>query len=358
MRPLPIFLILCGGFFLSPQTVRGEIQPSFALQDCAWNATHIVEVTQGIKRDAVFTILESWKGDLGKGKLLVLPELLRFSPEEKRRIFAIPGTKVPPNRVTNVSGFHIVLFLKKKTADGLDPKAEPVWQGAGVFPELMSSVAWIDGGEAFAYVQIINPGGPVLWPLERTEKQFKTDALKIIATKETFEQALEEADTGKRAKRLSVLVQSDLYRCRSQAVQALARCGEKALPIIKKLINDNPRAAIVPELFRAMGKAGGTKAGKELASILREEFAFWKKRGPELNGDWWHGRGLEVKELRSLQHRIGKFSGIICALAEANDTECRPLVREVYEFLKAHPHLDAGGGNGSRYCRFILGENE
>lgn len=105
-------------------------------------------------------------------------------------------------------------------------------------------------------------------------------------------------------------------------------------------------------LLEALGKIGGPKAGKELVALLKEEFAFWQKRGPRLKGDWWND--WEQWDQGYLQARHSKFTAIIGALGEAKYPECCPLIREVQFFLKNHPHLDGGGGYASRWCRVIL----
>ena len=54
--------------------VDAGIRPSFSLDGCSWNATHIVLV-QTIPKDGAFSVVESWKGDLKPGDSLEVPEL-------------------------------------------------------------------------------------------------------------------------------------------------------------------------------------------------------------------------------------------------------------------------------------------
>ncbi len=49
------------------------IRPSFNLDACSWNATHIVMV-QTTADGAVFSIVKSWKGDLSPGDSVTVPE--------------------------------------------------------------------------------------------------------------------------------------------------------------------------------------------------------------------------------------------------------------------------------------------
>src|SRR5207253_7796719 len=54
--------------------VDAGIRPSFSLDHCSWNATYIVLV-QTTPRDGVFSVVESWKGDLKPRDSLDVPEL-------------------------------------------------------------------------------------------------------------------------------------------------------------------------------------------------------------------------------------------------------------------------------------------
>jgi hypothetical protein len=78
MRPSP-FTFRCASFSLVALLVfflpaLAAIRPSFGLDFCSWNATHIVlaEITP---RDDKFHVLESWKGNLHPGDLIRLPQL-------------------------------------------------------------------------------------------------------------------------------------------------------------------------------------------------------------------------------------------------------------------------------------------
>jgi len=63
------------------------IRPSFDLDRCSWNATHIVLVLT-TANEGVFSVVESWKGDLTPGESLELSEL---KPNEN----AVPISSYP-----------------------------------------------------------------------------------------------------------------------------------------------------------------------------------------------------------------------------------------------------------------------
>ena len=51
-----------------------SIRPRFDLDQCSWNATHIV-LAQTTANEGVFSAVESWKGDLKPRESWELPEL-------------------------------------------------------------------------------------------------------------------------------------------------------------------------------------------------------------------------------------------------------------------------------------------
>jgi|SRR5580704_8498675 hypothetical protein len=81
---LPLILL---AVYLRP--VFAGIRPSFALDYCAWHATPVVlvEVTP---QDGVFSVVESWKGELQSGEHISVPEL-KPSPALWRFLIILEG---------------------------------------------------------------------------------------------------------------------------------------------------------------------------------------------------------------------------------------------------------------------------
>src|SRR6266508_1230362 len=79
---LVLLFLLCGNH--SP--VSAGIRPSFGIEVCSWNATHIVVATEGKTIDGVFRVLESWRGDLNPGDTIKIPELASFKPRSSRAV--------------------------------------------------------------------------------------------------------------------------------------------------------------------------------------------------------------------------------------------------------------------------------
>src|SRR4051794_31492518 len=84
-------LVLLG----SARAARASSAPSFSLDECAWNASHIVvacpEGPEGTVR-----VLESWAGDLRPGETLSLPGLGPLREQALRDL----GTEPAPSNGT------------------------------------------------------------------------------------------------------------------------------------------------------------------------------------------------------------------------------------------------------------------
>jgi hypothetical protein len=109
---LTLFLLpLCPAF--------AGFQPTFELDRCSWNASHIVLVAT-TSQDDVFEVIESWKGNLNAGDHITVPELepaanaipialyskllIPNNPSGSRDIGEIPRQPV---------GSRMVIFLKR-----------------------------------------------------------------------------------------------------------------------------------------------------------------------------------------------------------------------------------------------------
>src|SRR5260370_31449219 len=77
----------------------GRFQPSFHLDSCVWDATHIVIVTQADKTDIAGEVVDSLKGDLKKGDRITIPDLAEFAVESEQAIKKawLPLLKECPN---------------------------------------------------------------------------------------------------------------------------------------------------------------------------------------------------------------------------------------------------------------------
>ena len=116
-----------------------SIRPSFDLDPCSWNATHIV-LARTTANEGVFSVVESWKGDLKPGESLELPEL---KPNEN----AVPISSYPKPAGFDLqdrmgiseqiprqpSGSRMILFLKKQEGSGAGTPVK--WEPASAWAE-------------------------------------------------------------------------------------------------------------------------------------------------------------------------------------------------------------------------------
>ena len=104
---------------------QASTRPAFDLEGSTWTSTHIVLAG---KVDGVFSVLESWRGDLKPGE--PLRDLAGVADEGSRAVTA---------------DSRVVLFLRKRV-----PVAnELAWAPAGRSSQKLATV-WLDEGTAFA----------------------------------------------------------------------------------------------------------------------------------------------------------------------------------------------------------------
>jgi hypothetical protein len=129
-----VFLLAIGAI-----PVDAGIRPSFSVDRCSWNATHIV-VVQTTPKDGVFSVVESRKGDLKPGDSLEVPELkpnkdaVPISSDRKPQGFGSQDTQGISEQIPRQPvGSRMILFLKKKEEGGVaSPSAGnttgPLWE--------------------------------------------------------------------------------------------------------------------------------------------------------------------------------------------------------------------------------------
>jgi len=149
--------------------VDAGIRPSFSLDRCSWNATHIVLV-QTTPKDGVFSVVESWKGDLKPGDSLEVPELkpnkeaVPMSSDRKPQGFGSQDTQGISEQIPRQPvGSRVILFLKKKEEGGVgSPSAGNTtgtqWEPASGWGGMKVSVLWIDGEKSYCFRPVDEPG--------------------------------------------------------------------------------------------------------------------------------------------------------------------------------------------------------
>lgn len=330
-----------------------SIRPSFSLDTCGWDATHIVVVTEGEKIDGKVVILESWRGNLRAGDRLDLPELAEFASLDSRKISNGFFDKAKPGDSQHVSGSRMVLFLKWQP-EKEDP-SKGTWTAASTWGGMRVSLAWIEGGQSYACVQWINPGQSDPFRLEMTEGQMNERVRHLDGVRAKLGRAAAIPDQKKRAEGLAPFFASDVFSVQEAALQLLSKCGEPALPTYRNLLGDGSLSEQHCQIVASMAKVGGPRIGEELTQMLHRDLGYWKTIGPTLPSGWWNGGGLEWTEVEVHRDRYGITLAAVRGIAEARCPEGRNAVRQLRDFWLSLPQLNEIGQMAEE-CNRVLGQ--
>jgi hypothetical protein len=336
---------------VSTADATAALMPSFRLEFCSWEATHIVVVTEGDKIDGKVEVVESWKGDLKKGDKLTVPDLAAFAPEKERGVskglFARDDTKDLP---AAVSGSRMILFLRKQVEAEKDKPTKTNWlPAADKWGGMKVSTAWIEGDKVFAFGQEMNPGPQELLSWGMDEKKLKKTVDAVVKDQTVLTEAIRKGDADKLTTAVLELVRSESASASeptfvpNAVVWELADTGAKGLPALRAILKDHKLLKYHDTAVRSIAKAGGADAGPELVKVLEQELAFWKKVGPDLPGDWWSGaRGkVEWEEVTRLRdHYMVAYAAVI-ELGKLRHAGGREVVTEFAEYHRSLPQLAA-----------------
>ncbi len=347
------------------------------------NATHVVVVTEGGKIDGEVTVLESWKGDLLPGQKITVEGLADFSSKDSRKtdIPAAPANvpfktrmdrawrrgmswsqgRGPLVYADHVTCTRMILFLIKQEDDGVVS-----WAPAALRNEVKTSVAWVEYGYVYGFLQRMNPG-PLTLSIYRSEEAFKQmvlDTMKrrayerdsIAAAEKAVEAAAGMAGAQDRVEALAPFFRWDVLQARKIALNAISPDAETALPLLMEVFSDESLNIMIrKDALEAMGSVGPA-AGPFLTSVVEREFEFWKKTGPTLQKGWWNGKGLAWNSGRPLRDRYVIMLSALVALAGIDYPKCVPVVTEFRDFWRSLPQLEDKSGldTMSQACDLIL----
>src|SRR5262245_561812 len=242
----------------------GRIEPSFATETAAWNATHIVLANEGEEIDGRLKVRESWKGDLQPGDEIEVPDLKKFQPDEARKIdrrFTFT-TEKPETLAKTVTCQRMVLFLVR--GEAADGNPSPAWRPAmtvGDRPLPMAvSVAWLEGEEALAIQQVMNPGPAVLMPLPENTQDFRTFVVQVVANQLQMRMIAMKRDLAERAAAFRRHVESKSYFVRNAAFEGLSTCRNAAVPVLEGILKDEALVRLHGFAVAALSKTEGIDA--------------------------------------------------------------------------------------------------
>jgi len=326
---------------------RAGIRPSFDAQASSWEATDIVVATEGKQIDGVLRVLEVWKGDLTVGDAIKIPALAAFAPESSRVVKTSFDQPDNGSRIV-VSGQRMVLFLKRE-GPAISPTESIAgsfrttsinWSPTGVFKEFKTSIAWIEEGKSFAFEQLDNPGPSLLTDINESEDKLKSRALEINEIQRSFLQVARINDPTERATSLEPFAHHSLREARQAALEQLAKCGQSAVPVVRRMLADDSLLDIHGSLVHILAAAGKNEAAPDLASLLEKDKEFWIKLGPTLEKGWWNGAGLDSWEtVTAFRYRYSRDYQALLALTKRPYRPGEAVLTAFRDFWRSYPQL-------------------
>jgi hypothetical protein len=276
--------------------------PSLALDSCSWNATHVVLV-KTTSNDGVFSVVKSWKGDVKPGDTLEVPGL-------KSDKDAVPISRYPKSGQSHFDssgiserilrqpiGSQMILFLKRRQEGGSTSSSASIgkleWEPANSWGGIQFSALWINGRKTFCFRQLSNPGPSALSECFQWLVLSSSDVAVLIARIEVvlrvqedlaYAFALRNADV--RANQLGRLALCDVYNARNEAMDALEKSGNVALPEVLQIMDQRPTYYDGDRLIRMFLGASGKDSGRPLHARLQQDVIYWKAIAPTLSPDW------------------------------------------------------------------------
>jgi hypothetical protein len=321
-------------FLLCVSNVLAGIRPSFSLDACSWNATHIVIASEGEEIDGNLTVLESLKGDLGYGEIISIPAFAAFKEDSLRQVKEWgSGTPLPSKYV---SGARMILFLKK------NPAAKAIWEAGDPFKDFNVSVVWVEGMDTFAFIQTVNPGSSILVDYGQTEAKIKTRVSELTELKKALDDVLSIEDTAERAAQLKKFASNDFYPAREKAFEEFEKCGENALPVLREMLDDKSLLKLHSEVIKSLAATGGKKVGSELTEIVGQELKFWRETAPKLKIGWWNK--MDDPQVDALRNRYSKVLEAIRQLGSLKFGGSRKVVTQFRDYWRSLPQLEDQSG--------------
>ena len=334
------------------------LRPSFDPEGCSWRATDIVVVTEGSQIDGNFKVLETWKGDLKPGQMISVPELASFKDQAARLIYSSAWYDTEHyGKPRYVSGERMILFLRDANKPHDDTEDDTrrtresdtntgCWKPTNpVGTEMQYSTAWIENGKVYCFVQIMNPGESVLVS-SGTETELKTEVDCVVSTQASLNVALAITDVAARAESLEPFAKDSISWASNRAFAGLTECGGAALPVLRRMLDDESLGELRENVVEAFAKAGGIVVGPELTSWLEKEVEFWRRIGPTLQSGWWNGKGFgseqwkAIEAVKPLRKRYGVLLHGIYAVGAIRYAPAERVLIELNNLSRSVPQLD------------------
>lgn len=192
-------------------------RPRFSLDFSSFHATDIVMV-RTVSDNETFEVVESWKGDVGVGVRLVIPELRPAANAIPISAYAQSrtGDSVSEMLPKQPLGSRMILFLSKSTTQESTPSnrqntALRGWLPSDRMHSMKASIVWVDGNGLYFFTQGSNPGQSTLDTLPYSLERLRNRVSEIVDIQREMAMALAAQDGHQRAEALKLYVRSEIF---------------------------------------------------------------------------------------------------------------------------------------------------
>lgn len=287
-----------------PTAAVGEVLPVFG-SGCAARATDILVVETLSADEGTFQTVEVWHGPLKKDAIVTVPGLAEVA-EGKMVLFLISDSE------------------QRRTED---------WEPAAL--SFKTSVVWVNGDEFTAIQQPRNPG-----PAYKTKIRYLPtvgalrERVQLVLESKRLLKAAEDAEPVEDKIAICSQIINGNYLYKDSAVSLLAKCGEPAVPVLRKYMNGQPMCHQRARAIGAFAEAGGRPVLPELAKMLEAEPAYWTKTAPGLEKGWWFDSGAEASV------RNSRVSKLAVAFSEHPHPPALPTLVSLRDLFRKTPAIE------------------
>lgn len=323
------------------------VRPRFSLDFSSFHATDIVMV-RTLSDAESFEVVESWKGNVGVGERLVIPELRPAANGVPISAYpqSWPRSNVWETIPKQPLGSSMILFLRSSASEGPTPNSPRLsgrrgWLPSDVMNSMKASVVWIDGNQMYCFTQRWNPGPSILDSLPYSLERLRNRVSEIVDIQRNMAMALAMRDGHQRAEALKTYVRSEIVPVQQFALEQLGKSGPSAVPTIRGMLNDPAFADNASELIEALVKAGGKGVGQDLNSRLLQELAFWRSAAPSLRQGWWNA---DPSIHAPLREEYGKTLQLVVGIGQIRYSPALASVSQLRNFWRSQPPLNDPSG--------------
>jgi hypothetical protein len=323
------------------------VRPSFSLDYSSFHATDILLVQTGSDGDS-FAVVESWKGNVGVGENLIIPELRPSA--DGLPISAYPASWPDSNGWEAVPkqppGSRMILFLRRNASGGPPHESDSVsgrhvWLPSDLMHSMKASVVWVEGSRMYCFTQHFNPGPTTLNVMPGSPGELRTRVAEVVETQRNMEMALAATEEHQRAEALKPYVRSGIFPVQQFALEQLGKSGPAAAPTIRGMLDETAFADQASELVEALVKAGGKGVGEDLNRRLLQELAFWKSAAPSLPVGWWN---VDPSIHAPLREEYGKALQLVIGIGQIRYFPALASVTQLRNFWRSLPQLNDPSG--------------